>query len=164
MIIVNAQPSHLASAQQQPVFRRVRATNQSEDARRLFVAELEVKAGLSDIRSFFERFGDVKVKNVRLLTDPITQCSKGMAFVELWNSGDLAKACKMHGEKFRYPKGNVSYPINVKILQPWNIPDDEETYINNKHMRTITVTNLDPRLGQVKCVGGYGCVSGWVGR
>ena len=136
--------------------RRVRPTNQSEDARRIFVAELEVKAGLTDIRSFFERFGDVKVKNVKLLTDPITQCSKGMAFVELWNGNDLTKACKMHGEKFRYPKGTVSYPVNVKILQPWNIDDEEETY-NNKEMRTITVTNLDPRLNEVSLVAN--CVS-----
>jgi len=89
----------------------------SKEARTIVVSGLEVKAGLTDIATFVERIGQVRVRHCKLLTDPITRCSQGVAYVELTNMADVQRAlAALDGQEFRYPRGLMAGAVAVKML------------------------------------------------
>mmetsp|Transcript_16766 Transcript_16766/g.30785 ORF Transcript_16766/g.30785 Transcript_16766/m.30785 type:complete len:181 (+) Transcript_16766:368-910(+) len=83
----------------------------TRDARTVMVSQLQVKAEVRDIQSFFDR--KCKVKEVRLLRDK-SRRSKGIGYVELESIEDRNKALELDNTPFVFSDGSSGFPCLVK--------------------------------------------------
>ncbi|CAF4440577.1 unnamed protein product, partial [Rotaria magnacalcarata] len=81
-------------------------TPEERDLRTVFCMQLAAQIRPRDLEEFFARVG--KVRDVRLITDPRTRRSKGVAYVELRDLACVQAALALSGEKV------LGIPIIVK--------------------------------------------------
>jgi len=85
----------------------------SKDQRTVFVTQLVLRATEKDIRRYFRRKVDCKVKEVILLRDKRTGSHKGCAYVEMGRIDDVNKAVAVAGQ----PPDFQRFPILVKASE-----------------------------------------------
>jgi RNA-binding protein 39 len=78
------------------------AKRAAEDAQRddctVLVLRLHIKADERDVYEFFNRAGVGKVRDVRLIRDPKTSISKGVAYVEFYTPDAVLKSMALSGQ------------------------------------------------------------------
>lgn len=70
----------------------------ASDGRRLFVSNLVYSATEDDLRELFEPFG--ALREVKVVTDPMSGTSRGFGFVEFEEGPAAGKAMRLAGQDF----------------------------------------------------------------
>lgn len=116
-------------------------TPEERDQRTVFCMQLSARIRPRDLEDFFAAVG--KVKDVRLITDPRTKRSKGIAYIEFRETDAVPLAIALTGQRL------LGVPIIVKLTQaeknrqpftgphiPANLPQDGpmKLYIGSLHV------------------------------
>ena len=72
---------------------------------------LSLNAKGKDIFDFFESQGEIRVRDVKLITDKITGRSKGFAYVEFYDPSSMTKALVLNGVDF------FGQPLKIKLSE-----------------------------------------------
>lgn len=101
------------------------AADMDQDKRTVYVSNLSYQRDRNGIKALFTHFGEVKY--VKIIIDPETKTSKGMAFVEMGNPAQARKAIaglmgqNVDGRKIKaasaIPMGKVPATTNVAISE-----------------------------------------------
>lgn len=84
-------------------------TPEERDQRTVFCMQLAARIRPRDLEEFFSNVG--KVRDVRLITDPRTKRSKGIAYVEFRSTDSVPLAIALTGQRL------LGVPIIVKLTQ-----------------------------------------------
>lgn len=116
-------------------------TPEERDARTVFCMQLSARIRPRDLEDFFTAVG--KVRDVRLITDPRTKRSKGIAYIEFKETDSVPLAIALTGQRL------LGVPIIVKLTQaeknrlpftgphiPANLPQDGpiKLYVGSLHV------------------------------
>jgi len=133
---------------------------EEEEARRedntVTVASMSLKATEKDIYSFFNQCG--KIRDIRIIRDPKSSKSKGIAYVEFYYPDAVANALNMNKKELLGYKVDVtlSYAEKNRAAQAAKKMNKNLTnsvaQINitgGKHSKVVYVANLNETLGEV---------------
>lgn len=95
-----------------------KATRESEDARRLYIGNLQFETNESELRDAIVTSAHVVVEGVKLICDYKTGRNKGFGFVTLQSSADVDKVlvyCEefdiiLRGRRLRVQRANARSP------------------------------------------------------
>lgn len=102
-------------------------TPEQKPSNTVYISNLSYERDRNGIRSMFDRFGDIL--NIKIVVEPSTNQSRGMAFVEMKTIGQATKAIEaLHGKVFdgRTVKAKYATPLKASSVAKAKKAGDEK--------------------------------------
>lgn len=103
-------------------------TPEQKPSNTVYISNLSYERDRNGIRSMFDRFGEIQ--NIKIVVEPSTNQSRGMAFVEMKTIGQATKAIEaLHGRVFdgRTVKAKYATPLKESSIAKNKKIGDEKT-------------------------------------
>lgn len=117
------------------------------DACTVYISNLNYQFDRNDLKVLFSNFGNVR--HVKLVMDPETKKSKGMAFIEMATPAEVNKAIKaLNGQILEGRTVKVSHAIPMKNAPVQRLRSEKKDEQENKKKPKTGKTNLKTYLAR----------------